>query len=415
MSSDTRSIPTTDGAAARARAVRTISPALVIVGMLLVAGNLRAGITTVGPLLADVQHDLGLPSVTASVLISLPLLAFAVVSPVAPRIARLLGLERSLALGLLVLAVGLVLRSVPGLPLLWIGTGLLGVAIAVLNVVLPALVKRDFPRRIGQITGVYSAVQASFAAIAAGVAVPIAGASAAGWRLPWAMWAGLALIALVVLAPQLRRRTVVPSGEDDIAVEAPEAARWRSPWTSALGWQITAFMGLQSVGFYVLITWLPSIERAAGIPSADAGVHQLVLNAAGIAGSLGVSAVIPRLRDQRILAPLAPLLFIVAVAGILVAPQLAAVWAAIAGVAGGAAIVLALSFFGLRTRHHSQAAALSGMAQSVGYLLAAAGPVLAGAWHDATGSWTPTIIALLCSEAVLVVLGYLVGRDRTLD
>jgi MFS transporter, CP family, cyanate transporter len=407
--------PTTPSATAGARAARAISPALVIAGMLLVAGNLRAGITTVGPLLGEVQHDLGLPSVVASVLISLPLLAFAVVSPLAPRIARHLGLERSLALGLLVLAVGLVVRSLPGLPLLWVGTGLLGVAIAVLNVVLPALVKRDFPRRIGQITGVYSAVQAGFAAIAAGVAVPVAGASAIGWRLPWAMWAGLALIGFAVLVPQLRRRTVVPSGEDDIAVDAPEAVRWRSPWTTALGWQITAFMGLQSVGFYVLITWLPSIERAAGIPSAEAGVHQLVLNAAGIAGSLGVSALIPRLRDQRIITPLAPLFFIVGIAGFLFAPQLAVVWAAIAGISGGAAIVLALSFFGLRTRHHSQAAALSGMAQSVGYLLAAAGPILAGAWHDATGSWTPTIIALICSEAVLAVLGYLAGRDRTLD
>ena len=182
-----------------ASAARTLSPALVLIGLLLVAGNLRAGITTVGPLLADIERDLGLESVAASVLVSLPLLAFALISPLAPRLARRVGLEWALGLGLIVLAVGLVLRSLPGLPWLWGGTALLGAAIAVLNVILPALVKRDFPTRIGQITGSYSAVQSIFAALAAGIAVPVAGLSALGWRLPLGMWAVLALIALAVI------------------------------------------------------------------------------------------------------------------------------------------------------------------------------------------------------------------------
>lgn len=435
---------------------RTLAPALVLLGLLLVAGNLRAGITTVGPVLADIERDLGLTSVAASVLVSLPLLAFAVVSPVAPRLARRVGLEWALGIGLIGLAIGLVLRSLPGLALLWGGTALIGVAIAILNVVLPALVKRDFPTRIGQITGSYSAVQSIFAALAAGVAVPVAGMSALGWRLPLGMWAVLAVVALAALAPQLRRHTVVTPEQDDVrmssravttddpditpdqddvstsahavtthdrsvtldqggAITSPRdtgRTRWRSPWRSALGWQVTAFMGMQSVGFYVFITWLPSIETAAGISAGEAGLHQLFLNGFGIVGSIGCSFLIPRFRDQRVLAMVAPALIVVSAAGILVAPQLAGIWTSLTGVAGGASIVLALSFFGLRTSHHTQAAALSGMAQTVGYSFAAAGPIAVGALHDATGSWTPALVVVIVLQVLLVVVGGFAGRAR---
>ncbi len=395
---------------------RTLSPALVLIGLLLVAGNLRAGITTVGPLLADIERDLGLDSVSASVLVSLPLLAFALISPLAPRLSRRVGLEWALGSGLIVLTVGLVLRSLPGLPCLWGGTALLGAAIAVLNVVLPALVKRDFPTRIGQITGSYSAVQSIFAAVAAGIAVPVAGMSALGWRLPLGMWAVLAVIALAVLAPQLRRHTVVSRAQDDVSVSARDLddTRWRSPWRSALGWQVTAFMGMQSVGFYVFITWLPSIETTAGISPGEAGLHQLFLNGFGIVGSIGCSFLIPPFRDQRLLAMVAPAIIVVSAAGILVAPQLSGVWTSLTGVAGGASIVLALSFFGLRTSHHSQAAALSGMAQTVGYLFAAAGPIAVGALHDATGSWTPALVVVITLQLLLVAVGAFAGRARVI-
>lgn len=397
----------------RGGAARALSPALVLAGLLLVAANLRAGITTVGPVLGELQQDLGLASLEASVLISLPLVAFAIVSPIAPAVASRIGLERSLGIALAALAVGLVVRSLPGLPLLWIGTALLGVAIAVLNVVLPAVVKRDFPKRIGQVTGAYSAVQAAFAALAAGVAVPVAGASALGWRLPLGMWAGLALLAIAVMLPQFRRTTHL-SAQDLADAEHPDLSGLRSPWRSAIGWQVTAFMGLQSLGFYVLITWLPSIEASAGIDRASAGLHQLLLNGAGIAGSLAASALIPRLRDQRWLAAGSSALFLGSVLGVLLAPQLAAGWAILAGIAGGSNIVIALSSFGLRTSHHAQAASLSGMAQSVGYTLAAIGPIAVGLMHDVTGSWTPPLLVLAGLVCLTVVFGFLAGRDRVL-
>jgi CP family cyanate transporter-like MFS transporter len=391
-------------------AIRTLSPALILCGLLLVAGNLRAGITAVGPVLAQVQADLQLSAVAASALISLPLIAFAVVSPLAPSLARVLGLERALGVALGALAIGLAIRSVPGPGLLWVGTILLGAAIAVINVILPAVIKRDFPTRIGRVTGAYSAVQAVFAAIAAGVAVPVADLAPGGWRIALGMWAGFALVALGVLLPQVRR----PHRHGDTGlIDGPASVRSdTSPWRSWLGWQVTAFMGLQSIGFYVFITWLPSMETSAGVSAADAGLHQLMLNGAGIAGSILCSTLIPRLRDQRLLAVAAPMVFAVSVAGVLVLPTLGALWSTVAGIAGGASIVLALSFFGLRTRHHLDAARLSGMAQGVGYLLAATGPVAAGALYDATGSWTSPLIALLVLQLLVALVGSLAGRNR---
>lgn len=389
---------------------------LTVVGILLVAGNLRAAITTVGPVLPEIARSTHISALLSSALISLPLVAFAVVSPLAPRMAHRLGLERTIGISLLLLAGGLVIRSTPPSALLWIGTALIGVAIAVLNVVLPALIKRDFPDRIAQVTGGYSAVQSTFAAIAAGIAAPLAGASALGWRLPLGMWAGLALVSLGVFAPQLRRRTVPTPAEDDIAFELlrEHRATWRSPWRSLLGWQVTLFMGLQSLIFYSLITWLPAIESDAGIAPAEISVHQFVLNALGILASLVCSVVIPRMRDQRLLAVAGPFFVCVGLAGIVWAPQLALVWVCALGFAAGVNIVLALSFFGLRTTHHGQAASLSGMAQTLGYLVAAAGPLLFGALHDATGGWLPTLAGLVMSALVLAGLGYLSGRARSI-
>lgn len=384
---------------------------LVVAGILLVAGNLRAGITTVGPVLTDIEDDLGISSSAASFLVSLPLLAFAVVSPLVPRLAHRFGLERVIAVGLAVLATGLLARSTPPVALLWIGTLLTGIAIAVLNVVLPALVKRDFPTKIGQVTGAYSAVQSGCAAIAAGVAVPVAGLTALGWRLPLGMWAGLALLAVAVVLPQLRR-----GNSTSTVVAAPVIARAPRPvWRRALAWQVAAFMGLQSTVYYVLVTWLPSIEQDAGISGATAGSHLLFFNVFGIAGSLVCSALLVRLRDQRVLGVLIPATLLIAVTGILIAPGLTGVWACIAGVGGGASIVLSLSLFGLRTRHHTTAASLSGMAQSVGYILAALGPVAVGALHDATGSWTPALTMLIVVNVAMLWAGVLAGRDRTVD
>ena len=424
-------------------AVRTLRPGLVLVGILLVAANLRASITVVGPLLGEVRDDLALSAAASSALVSLPLVCFAVFSPVAPAIAHRLGHERTLGLSLAVLALGIVTRSLPWAPLLWVGTVLLGLAIATMNVLLPALLKRDFPRDAGRLTGVYSAVQSGAAAAASGLAVPVAGVVVGAWRGAFGVWAGLALVGLGVFAPQLVRRAtaapgrgparpgepLAPSGparpgtgdpaptpSSPPAARSPQRSPGHSPWRAPLAWQVTLFMGLQSTLFYCVLTWWPSIEQTHGASTAAAGLHQGLMQVCGIAGSLLAAALLHRSQeDQRLLATLLVPLPALAVVGELAAPGLAIVWNVLLGLGTGGLIVLALALFGLRTRHHREAAALSGMAQSVGYLLAAAGPPVLGALHDATHGWTVPLLVLLGLQAVQLVAARLASRPRFVD
>jgi CP family cyanate transporter-like MFS transporter len=193
-----------------------------------------------------------------------------------------------------------------------------------------------------------------------------------------------------------------------------EPGEYRSPWRSALGWQVTIFMGLQSTIFYVLITWLPTIEQSDGISPALAGFHQLLLNAFGILGSLCVGLLVPRMRDQRVLAAASTVLLAGPIVGIMLHPALDGLWISIGGLGSGVSFVLAITLFGLRTVNHGQTAALSGMAQSAGYLLAACGPIALGIVHDATGSWTPALIIILVLLAGQLVAGLLAGRARVI-
>lgn len=379
-----------------------------MLGILLVAANLRPSITAVGPVLDDIRSSLQLSSAVASILVSIPLLAFALFSPVAPWISRRLGLEGALGASLAVLAIAIVTRSLPWAPALWIGTTLLGAAIAVMNVVLPSLVKRDYPERVGQITGVYAAVLSAVAAIAAGVAVPIAGVAHEGWRWSLGIWAALAVVGVAALAPRLRRRAAL--GDES---ESPESRPLRSPWTSALGWQVTLFMGVQSTVYFTLITWLPSIEQSTGSSPATAGFHQLLLNTAGIAGSLLTAAVIHRgAGDQRLIAVVIAALIGLGLTGELVAPSISTLWVCVIGLGTGGSIGLALSLFALRAASPRQATELSGMAQSVGYLMAAGGPVAIGLLHDATGSWNAALVVILVLVAAQLAISLPASGNR---
>jgi CP family cyanate transporter-like MFS transporter len=386
---------------------------MLLIGLLLIAANLRAAITSVGPVLGDIRADLGISAVTASVLISIPLIAFGLFSPVAPMIAARLGIERTLGAALIVLAVGIIARSWPGQVTLWAGTVLLGLAIALINVLLPALVKRDYPSRVGAVTGTYSAVQSGVAAIAAGVAVPIADVSQNGWRLSLGIWAALALIAFAVFLPQLRRSSrPVPVRRRSEGGHA--AKRYRSPWSAALAWQVTLFMGLQSTIYYTVVTWWPAVEQAGGVSAAVAGWHQFTYQIFGLAGTILCAATISRLRDQRPIAIAVSVLMFAGILGQLLDPAFGLLWISLIGLGSGGSIVLALALLGLRTHHHGQSAALSGMAQSIGYLLAATGPIAISVLHDATNAWAVPLVVMLGVVVAQVVFGILGSRDRLL-
>ncbi|MDQ0755020.1 MFS transporter [Arthrobacter sp. B3I4] len=396
-------------AATRNTTDRTARIGVAFIGVLLIAVNLRVSFVTVGPVLGNISTDLGLSSAAAGFLTGLPLIAFAVFSPLAPGFANRVGLDRALWTSLLILAAGIVLRSLPLTGVIWAGTALIGLAIAFLNVLVPSLVKRDFPMRVSQVTGGYTAAQAAFAAVGAAVVVPVAQTSPAGWRLALGIWVGLALIAMAVLLPWLRRHRT------GTAHAAAPKATYRSPWSSALGWQVTIFMGLQSIAFYVLMAWLPTIEQSRGVPATTAGIHLSVFLLISVFASLAAGGILHRGRDQRLVASTSGALTVATFLGLTLAPDLVLLWIVLGAIGCGSLIVVALSLFSLRTVNHPQAAALSGMAQSVGYGLSAVGPVLFGAFHDLTDGWTLPLLVTAGIMAVLSLVGLLAGRNRVIS
>ncbi|TQJ68913.1 CP family cyanate transporter-like MFS transporter [Arthrobacter sp. SLBN-100] len=395
-------------AATRSSQDRSVRFGLAFIGLLLIAVNLRVSFVSVGPVLTNISADLGLSSAAAGFLTGLPLIAFAVFSPVAPGFASRLGLDRALWMSLLILASGIVIRSLPSPGLIWAGTALIGLAIAFLNVLVPSLVKRDFPMRVSQVTGIYTATQAAFAAMGAAVVVPVAQTSPAGWRLALGIWVGLALIAMAVLLPWLRRHA---SGA--VHAAKPEVS-YRSPWASALGWQVTIFMGLQSIAFYVLMAWLPTIEQSRGVPATTAGIHLSVFLLISVFASLAAGGILHRGSDQRLVSFASGAVMVVTFLGLALAPDLILLWVLLGATGCGGLIVIALSLFSLRTVNYPQAASLSGMAQSVGYGLAAVGPVAFGGLRDLSGGWTVPLLATAGVMAVLAVTGVLAGRDRVI-
>jgi CP family cyanate transporter-like MFS transporter len=388
------------------KTMRTARLGAAFLGILLIAVNLRVAFVSVGPVLSNIGAEFGWSGSTAGLLTGLPLISFAVFSPVAPGIARRLGLDRALWVALLLLTAGILARTVPMEAAVWAGTMLIGTGIAFLNVLLPSLVKRELPSRVSQVTGIYTAVQGAVSAVGAAVVVPIAHATVYGWRLGLGVWAGLALITLAILLPRLRPRgpvTVEPQGRH---------RRFHSPWKSALGWQITLFMGLQSLAFFVMVTWLPAIEHERGIPAATSGLHTSIFLLVGVLASLAAGTVLHHTRDQRPIALGSSILTFCSYAGLALAPQLSLLWAVIGAAGSGSLIVVALSLFSLRTAHHEQAASLSGMAQSVGYAIAAAGPVAFGALRDVSGSWTLPLTITAALMIILCVTAILSGRNR---
>lgn len=233
-------------------------PLLLISGIMLVAANLRAALTSVGPLLEQIQQQLALSATAAGLLNSLPLLLFAVLSPVTPGLAKRMGIERTLGMALLLLVIGIVLRSLPQHGMLWLGSVLIGAAIAFANVVLPTLVKRDFPQRAAAMIAGYAAVMSLVAATASGLAVPLAAMNDLGWRFSLLCWSLPALLALIIWLPQLRRPATAVSSTTPGVQPIPS----RSPWGSALGWQVALFMGLQSITFYTIIGWFSAFAAS---------------------------------------------------------------------------------------------------------------------------------------------------------
>jgi len=377
-----------------------------VLGFVLLAANLRPALTSVAPLIGQIRSDTEISNGVAGLLTTLPLLAFSVLSPVAPRLARWFGMERMLLVSMIVLAVGILLRSAGEVATLFLGTAILGAAIAVGNVLLPSLVKREFPERVGLMTSIYSAALGFSAAIAAGASFPIAQQTAIGWQASLALWALLALVAAAAWLPQIRSaRRASASAETSQGV----SGLWRSP----LAWQVTLFMGLQSLAYYVVLTWLPEIlQEVGGMSASLAGWMLALAQVVGIASMFLAPVLADRRPSQYGIVLVAVTLAGAGTLGLLVAASTAtALWVVLLGLGQGACFSLALTFFALRAPDSEHSAALSGMAQSMGYLLAMVGPFLFGVLRDVTQAWTVPLVLLFAVAVCLLITGLGAARD----
>lgn len=378
--------------------------ALLIAGILMIATTLRVTFTGAAPLLETIRSDYGLSTAQTGLLTTLPLLAFALVSPLAAGIARRFGMERSLFAAMLLICAGIALRSLPSATLLFAGTAIIGCGIALGNVLLPGLIKRDFSQHVARLTGVYSLTMGAAAALGSALVVPLA-LHGFGWRGALLMLMLFPLLAFLIWLPQWRTTR-------SANLSSSRALHERGIWRSPLAWQVTLFLGLNSLIYYVIIGWLPTILISHGYSEAQAGSLHGLLQLATAAPGLAIPLILHRFNDQRWIAALVSLLCALGAAGLWFVPGQAVIWTLLFGFGSGATMILGLTFIGLRASSAHQAAALSGMAQSVGYLLAACGPPVMGKLHDASGSWYLPLSGVTVLAIIMAIFGLYAGRDR---
>lgn len=377
----------------------------LLFSIILLALNMRSPITSVGPITTIIRNDLHISSTAAGALTTIPLLAFAVLSPFASRLARKFGMEVVLFTALLLLTAGLLLRPAGSATGLFSGTVFIGLAIALCNVLLPALVKRSFPHKIGVMTGFYAMSMNLSGALASGFSIPIAASSTFGWRASLGFWIIPACAAILVWLTQWRYI--------QRPLKAGQRTYKKTPLKrSALAWKITAFMGIQSLLFYSLVAWLPDMLHEQGLRAESAGWMLSLIQFTQLPFTFIVPVIADRMKNQQLLVLITALFMMAGLSGILFAwTEWIVLWVILIGIAGGFAFSLAVMFFSLRTRTPFEAADLSGMAQSAGYLFAASGPALFGALHDIMNGWAVPLLLLMAAVIGLFAAGMGAGKE----
>lgn len=380
---------------------------LLVLGIIFIASNLRTPLTAVGPLVSDIRSDLGISNGMTGFLTTLPLLTFAVLSLPSSKLGTKIGNELAIFLSLIVLTAGILLRSAGGSSALFAGTFLISTGIVVGNVLIPSLIKQNFFGKVGLITSIFSIAMSLSAGISSGMSVPLAIDLHWGWRQSLLVWSLLAVAAIILWLPQLYHRERV------VKVAKPAYAT-KSVWHSSLAWQVTFFMGLQSLLFYCFIAWLPAILQSHGLSMATAGWLLSFSQIIAIPASFIVPILADRLNNQRAITAISCLIYFMGLLGLLLSKNMILLTTSVAliGVSGGACFSLAFTFIGLRSINGAQAAELSAMAQSMGYLLAAAGPIIIGYLFDYTQTWASSIVVWLIITLLLLYAGLGAGRNR---
>ena len=398
--------------AGRRRAQRTT---VFVLGMVALAFNLRAAITSLPPLFPELAASLNLSNAALSALAALPVLAFGVCSGVAAPLSRRFGEERVLGAALVLLAAGLLLRgALPG-SLLFPGTAIAAAAIALMNVLLPSLAKRRRPEQAGLLIGVYLLSLSAGSIAGSLIAVPVYKLSGGSVPLSLGLWALPALAAALCWLPQLRFHTRPAGGLAPVTAQPAGARGGLQVYRHALAWQVTAFMGLQSLTFYAALSWLPTMFRDRGVSPGGAGTLLALMSLGGVPSALVIPVLAHRARNQRALIAWTVAASVVGLAGAWFAPLGgAAAWVLLLGLGQGSALGLAIFFTMARAPNPRAAASLSAFAQSVGYLVATTGPLAVGFLHTATGGWTVPVSCLLVITGLELAPGWQAARDVTL-
>lgn len=393
-----------------AGAIETRTPGVVAAGALLAiavvltALNLRPAITGVGPMLAEMRADLGASVLWAGVLTTLPTLCFAGAGLAAPLLARRAGIGAAIAIALTALAAGLVLRVLDGPYVVLGGTLVATAGIALINVLIPVVIKDSFPARIGLMTGVYTAALQGGGALGSAV-TPQVGDAFGGWRPALGGWAVVAVVALAAWILAARGTGRAPRRADS-------AEDGRSLLRTRLAWIVTTFFGLQAFYAYAAMGWFPQVLMDAGVSRDDAGLLFGLVSLIAVPISLVVAPMAARRRGQSGWIVLLGLFGLAGTTGLMLAPAWSPLlWSLLIGL-GMSVFSLALTVIALRARTGADTARLSGMAQGFGYLFAALGPFLFGLLHDAAGGWTVPLAMLLGLLLVQMVFGALAGRHR---
>ena len=433
-------------------APRAWGTGLVIVGLVLTALNLRPAITSLGALLEEVRAGLGMSGSVAGLLTSVPTLCFAVFGVMAPRLARRFGPGTVVCAGMVAIAAGLAIRPFAGNTAGFLAASALALmGIAVSNILMPVIVKRWFPNRVGSMTGLYSMAMALGTAAPAAVTVPMTGALGGSWQWGLAVWAGVAALAVVPWVLLVRDRSGAPvpgaapasgAGPASGSASAPGAAS-ASDAASAPGrasasgaasasearrepdavritrsrtaWALAVFFGLQATAAYITMGWMPQIFRDAGVPAGTAGLLLAVTMVMGVPLSFVIPRVATRLPHQGPIAIALGLCGLTGYAGLYFAPAGGAwAWALLLGIAN-CAFPLALTLIGMRTRSSAGVAKLSAFAQSTGYLISIPGPLLVGVLYQHSGGWGLPLALMTALMIPQIVVGFLAGRDRTVE
>ncbi|NJP14335.1 CynX/NimT family MFS transporter [Streptomyces thermoviolaceus subsp. thermoviolaceus] len=415
--------PTAAAGTTRTAAPRTWAVRLVTLGIVLAALNLRPAITSLGALLEEVRDGLGMSGSVAGLLTSVPPLCFAVFGVMAPRLARRFGPSAVVCAGMAAIAAGLLVRPYAGNTAGFLAASALALAgIAVSNVLMPVIVKRWFPDRVGSMTGLYSMALALGTSLAAAVTVPVTDALGGNWQSGLASWALLAVAAVVPWLPLIRERGAAPGAPQPASEASAPAATGSAAQAPALritrsrtAWALGVFFGLQATAAYITMGWMAQIYRDAGVSAGTAGLLLAVIMVMGVPLAFVIPRVATRLPHQGPVVLVLGACGLAGYAGLYLAPVGGAwAWALLLGVSN-CAFPLALTMVGMRARSGAGVAQLSAFAQSVGYLISIPGPLLVGVLYQGTGGWGAPIALMVALMIPQMAVGWLAGRDRTVE